>query len=375
MRRKLFIILILFQTFLEGIEADLSFLIADMKYSKEEGVKICEVQQGTLSVFRGIDYLNGTDCLVESSVVENLLQYPFRIFYKEHYIASKALRQKLANTEAHNFSTIRSLIENDDFLNGALIAPNDPENLFDYHTLVISSPKIIPSVSDFKERFPGVLVLDQSSYPYWIDKYKMSELFKGDPILETIKPAWGLYPKVYHQDLATTITDELKGEIFVIKPRGSFKGNGVIIVEKNNLDNVLQLILRDKNRLKYEKDPAMKYWASERNTSFIVERFHASDPVKAPFLDNEYYDGTIRTVFLIRYHKKEIEIDFIESHWKLPKLPLKASGSLNERHKSFGEPPHFAAVPRSIQVEVERQLREALPILYKRMLGIEAYQD
>src|SRR5438105_280604 len=81
---------------------------------------------------------------------------------------------------------------------------------------------------------------DAASRPYWIDKYKMTSLFNNHPLLATIKPEWGLYPKTYTPTLADQIIQDIPSDFFVIKPRGSFVGRGVIIVAKKNLDSTLK---------------------------------------------------------------------------------------------------------------------------------------
>jgi hypothetical protein len=41
--------------------ADVSYLVSDLKYSQEYGLKICEVQHGALSAIDGDLYINGEE--------------------------------------------------------------------------------------------------------------------------------------------------------------------------------------------------------------------------------------------------------------------------------------------------------------------------
>ena len=91
------------------------------------------------------------------------------------------------------------------------------------------------AIYDFATRFPGIIVLDKASFPFWIDKYLMTQLFAQDPVLAGIKPKWGNYKKEYTPDLAAKILTDLACDMFVIKPRGEFLGNGVIITPKEKL--------------------------------------------------------------------------------------------------------------------------------------------
>ncbi len=371
--RHLLFFLIFIQTALygQGIEADIGFFIADLKYNQKDGVKICEVQHGVLSAFKGYDHLSIEKGLMEEGFLEQLFRFQSNVFYRTNDPWSPYLKNKLKDHGAITFSSIGRLTQDDRFLQTALTPPVDPANLLDYHCVVITSPKILSSVEEFKRMYPGALVLDRSSYPYWKDKFTMSQLFRGDEILETIKPEWGLYPKKYTHSLAQTIYEDLHGAIFVIKPRGAFKGSGVLIVGRDDLDHVLGLIIDHKQSLKRSKDPDLKFWANETRDSFIVERFYPSDPLPAPLLDNQLYDGTMRVVFVMSYHNGQIEVDFIGSYWKLPALSLSKDGSLNERYKSCGKVPYFLPVADNVRLQVEAQLREAMSRLYARMLGLE----
>ena len=105
--------------------------------------------------------------------------------------------------------------------------------LFDiasYHGLLMDRPHNSGYDKKFKKKYPGILTLDASSLPLHTDKYKMSLLFAEDPLLESFKPKWKVYPKHYTPGLAAQIQRDLQCETFVIKPRGAFLGKGVIIV-------------------------------------------------------------------------------------------------------------------------------------------------
>jgi len=48
---------------------------------------------------------------------------------------------------------------------------------------------------------------------------------------------------LFWKPLAKEIIDEIGGDTFVIKPRSSFFGNGVIIVDKEELDQALKIMI------------------------------------------------------------------------------------------------------------------------------------
>lgn len=49
-----------------------------------------------------------------------------------------------------------------------------------------------------------MVILDKSSFPFWIDKYKMTELFTQDSLLSNFKPKWGNYEKTYQPTMRIT---------------------------------------------------------------------------------------------------------------------------------------------------------------------------
>jgi hypothetical protein len=153
----------------------------------------------------------------------------------------------------------------------------------------------------------------------------------------------------------------------VIKPTGSALGNGVLIVEVTELDALLKKMLVDKELLLQEEDPALKYWATSHNQTFIVEKFYHSDAVKHS--DGKLYDGTMRAVILMHYEQNKIEYQLVDLMWKLPEFPIGTNNaSLNAIYKSCGMVPFFAPVKRTETRQVRKQLQTIFPRLYQRML-------
>jgi len=42
-----------------SIPADMSFIVIDLKYNQNDGVKVCEIQQGLGCVFYGVEHIEG----------------------------------------------------------------------------------------------------------------------------------------------------------------------------------------------------------------------------------------------------------------------------------------------------------------------------
>ena len=59
----------------EKYPADVCFMIADLKYSAKQGVKICEVQQGCLSLFNGDNFRNPHEESIHKELARTLSLY------------------------------------------------------------------------------------------------------------------------------------------------------------------------------------------------------------------------------------------------------------------------------------------------------------
>ena len=68
----------------------------------------------------------------------------------------------------------------------------------------------------------------------------------------------------------------------------------------------------------------------------------------------------------------EIQMDFVELHWKLPHTALSEKGSFKEKHKSYDYIPYFAAVDPDREEVIKKQLRETMPLIYARILKGDA---
>lgn len=149
-------------------------------------------------------------------------------------------------------------------------------------------------------------------------------------------------------------------------------------------DNYLRFYLKyiEPNRTKIEnlKFRILPAWDSimgiqfenlvlnNRRAIFQILRI-PSDPVTAPHLSDDLYDGTMRTIAFMTYDNKIIDIEFLYCFWKLPKKSLQEEGSLTEKHKSFSRSSeNYSPVSPEFEEAVTSQLRQALPLLYRKLL-------
>lgn len=348
---------------------DLSFLVADLKYSQEHGVKICEVQQGIVSNFKGEAFANGG-----VSVVANNLMDVFALYLKDGWTIKRnhcdASIKKLL--EAHNswhLCSNESAIYNDPyFLELASEDIYDPCNLFDYHGFVYLKCRSVKKMDGLHEKYPGIVFIDRATAPYWVDKAKVSKLFDLDPRLQEIKPRYGIYKTGYTSQLAGQIINDLQTKYYVIKPKGSFLGKGVIIVSENDLDSTLKYIFCKSNKLKNDQDGSYNYWYTCNAKEFIVEQFYPSDPLKVKHLGDKPYQPTMRVSYVFAFSEGEVTLHFLGAHWLLPKKSLSEKGSLNDLHKGYCVIPHYVTVDPDLLEQVLIELEEPMKLLYQKML-------
>ena len=342
--------------------AAISFMIADLKYNKEEGVKICEVQPLLAS---GLNRNHQEDPLFVAKEVSSILNHYLDNGWISNQINDSYFLEIYKGKGWKIFGEFKEL-ERDEFFNDqAYLNPNNPYSLYGYHGFVYLKKSMVSSIHDAQRTYPGMLFIDAPIIPYDEDKYLTDALFDEDDTLKTYRPKWGLYSKEYTPQLATTILNDLKTDIVVIKPRGGSTGNGVIIVEGQDLDKILQMILYQTSALESHPHRSFSYWAKDKDDSFTVEAFHTSDTVIS---EDKLYDATMRVTFGLTYHRGTIDIYFLDKYWKLPRKSLDEKGSLLSKHRSSTSGNFRAAVDDRTWKRVQRDLKVAMPLLFKQML-------
>lgn len=384
MKKYLFCFLIILSFAASGYtekpKADISLLSLDLKYNKQDGVKICEMQQGIISLHysffddenRIITHIGDTLCDLLEDYAEEFWVVMGGICTSFH----DGLDKRFETTEHwHPLNTSKSLLKNSQLLNKKSKTADNPNLISDYHGLVVKANKTGFPLEEFHEKYPGILILNEAFYPkhnndHRDDKYNTSLMFTGDERLENLKPQWKLYPKKHSEKLINQILHDFSSEMLVIKPRAGCCGYGVLIITKEELDKTLRYIFGNKKNLKTNEDPSYKYWSIDKHKDFIIEEYIPSDPVQFSLLGHEgLYDGTMRVGVCLTYDDHEINFHFLEGCWKLPPLPLESEGTLNEKHKSKYRIPFLIKIDSETQTEVERALCEALPILYEKLVA------
>ena len=352
------------------VPLDVSFMIADLKYDDDK-LKILEFGEGPRSYFRGHERLFGQGRIWER-FWNYLGQFKVPVWYvgkaldtdyKLRQVAEKTF-QKIGGTFVPNVHKLKhdkvfkELCRKQYTSSGHYIGVI----VLRHHRM----PKVV--INKFKRDFPQFLVLDTATSPFVNNKYKTAQIFE-DSNLGEFKPQWHIYKKNYTPDLHQTIIDDFGLEVgaYVIKPLNAANGWGVLIVNREELQETLKTILTNKDDLRTFSDKSYSYWHKDNNRNFLVEEYVAS---KITTVRNKPFDGTMRVVFAMDYEPDKVNITFLGGYWKLPCKSLDDKGSLTDLHKSKINP----AFPSSTKIndkdfkKVKNILKEILPKLYVSMV-------
>ncbi len=356
---------------------DVSFCIVDLKYNKPH-VKICEFGQGVVSGFYGHERINQRipmwshlwDFLHELAIPAFFIG-PRPLDVRANY--SKAIEHfvQLGGIAQTDF---KSLEKNNYFKEYFKRKTNNAYSFFNPHQaagVLVSSQHhlIFDYYKTIKKKYPNLLILDEATRPFVLNKLRTHQLFAGDPTLECYRPQCLVVPKIYSPTLAQTIISSITSDYFVIKPINAWKGRGLIFVHRDELDTTLKLIL-DKNTSTQYPSKAFSYWNKDKNTCFLVESLEHSQPI---IVEGHHYDATMRVAFGIAYSKGKIVVRFFDAYWKLPRQSLDNPTSLDETYKSnirHGEV-CSAHVNKQTFKEVTQFLKKILPPLYRKMIAAQ----
>jgi len=362
--------------------ADISYMVSDFKYSQEHGLKICEVQQGALSALNGDLYINGGDGNISPMIASFFDPLPL----KKWVIGStySPLKNSLIAKGWELELTIKTLSKNPTFLDCASQIPNNPSSIASYGGIVYAACDVAKDFNLFRNAYPGVLFIDAVTFPYWVDKYKMNILFNQNAELKEYKAEWELYPKKYDPGLSGRIQEKMPSELYVIKPRREFLGNGVIVVADKDLDSVLQMILEPQASLKKHPDKSYSYWSRNKDDTFLIEKYYTSDCLHfshklseipdasdSPSEGKFRYDATMRIAFILEYDGQNMTYHSLGGFWKLPYKALEEKGTLNEHRISFGAFPFYRAVEPELLKEANAKMEKAMLLLYEVMLNAD----
>lgn len=359
------------------VPADISFLIADLKYKPGE-LKICEFGEGTRSRFKGYDHVYGLGTLWEM-FWQHLRSYQFTPWYVGPALYSDHDRSEVAIDAfaAHGGHCVRSIdqiklhIERNDKKKKKIVknVGFDETSLNAYQHLLLFRHLDAGRVfcQKMRDYHAGILVLNSAVAPFVNNKYFTNVLF-DDPELSCYKPQFMLCEKHYTPLLAQSIKKKIPAQQYVIKPLEEFKGRGIIMVKAAHLDKVLRRVLLKRDEGgggggAATDGPLYEYWQTNKDTHFLVEECCSSQEL---VIDEKRYDPTMRVIFILTYDCGQVNVTYLDAYWKIPGKALDERTSLTTKYKSIGT--IYADVEEGDKREVQRMLNDCLPLLYKKML-------
>ncbi|MCB1113803.1 MAG: hypothetical protein KDK62_03520 [Chlamydiia bacterium] len=355
-------------------DADISFFIADLKFNSVKGIKVCEIQPGVLSTFRGDRFSNGGKGLIDKRFCDEILSFGLPIWTLSGVFTDSGIKSLLPKRSAVEVkSTLQALKADKKLAKLAKVPPKNPENISDYKALFIGRFLSSQEILELKALFPGMLILDADTRAYWRDKQAVSLLFRKSPQIQSLRPLWNYYAKSSDSDLAVRILNEIPSDYLVVKPRGKSRGNGVIILPSTDLKKTLEYIFSSTRALKVDPDPSFSSWYQDEDETFLVEEFFPSDPLFVPHLNMKPYEPTLRIVFLMVQDEGVHSIRFLGGFWTLPSKSLTENGSFTEKTKTCCQFPFYAKADPAVVEAAEEVLGVAMPILHRLMLDERRY--
>ena len=352
-----------------SIPNDISFLIADIKYADNQ-IKILEMGEGPRSYFRGHELLYGKG-LIWERLWNYLKTFKVPIWYvgrhpeseREYHLIAGQTFEQIGGTFVPNLYRLKK-----DPLFQQLVSKKW-NGTGQYIGIIILRHHKMPRsvIAAFKKQYPQFLFLDAATSPYVNHKYKTALIFEQAG-LQQFRPQWHCYPKTYSSSLVHTILHDFADvDTVVIKPVNAANGWGVLIINKDELDQTLKKILAEKDTLRKIPDKSYSWWAKDHNDNFLVEEYV---PSKIITVGGKRYDGTLRMIFIIAHTDNGIDINFIGSYWKLPSYSLDEEATLTDQHKSKISSSNHSSAPVLQEDEqcVTQFLQAILPTLYATML-------
>ncbi|MFA5306175.1 MAG: hypothetical protein WC365_01880 [Candidatus Babeliales bacterium] len=224
------------------------------------------------------------------------------------------------------------------------------------------------AIKDFRRNHPEFLYVNSITRPYIIRKDMTSMIFTKAGLTHLI-PAAKTYKSTYSPELTHHILNDFSDQWLIIKPVFSSLAYGVNLIDRNDLDNFLQLILRDTKNISRNATRDLSYWRTARSSNFFVSSYA---PSRIIYKDNLPYDPTMRIVFMMYHDKGFINVTAIAGFWKIPVTSLAVTqATLTARHITIAHAGDYYTGIMADQQDwnnIKEILDNNLPKLYQTIL-------
>jgi len=350
---------------------DVAFMILDLKY-RPGALKVCEFGQGVLSGFVGHDMLYGPGAVYER-LWEFLTSLRLPILMVR---PSCRTEHSLFNDSGCKHLDIGRFARKVDqcIPTFASVFPDPvkselagiPKRLAEAKALAVPCRfgdflKAYDAIGGFAT---GMIALDYVARQFTLNKGLTHALFANDPVVERYRPKALILPRSYRPTMAEEIQSQLGADAYVIKPLNAWRGEGILMATKHELDKVLKHALMP-GQGRYD------HWARTRNSNFIVEVLEHSMPI---MVHQRPYDPTMRVILGLAYDAGQVTMRILGAYWKMPHHPSTSIASLEERYVSHIVPGNAfssAVVAPAILAKVEQEISQFMPYVYRKMIALK----
>jgi len=366
------------------IPADITFLIADLKYDKNM-VKIIEFGSGVNAGYKVLDHTYGKG-LIFRKFWKYLEQFRLPIWHVRDKPKVNSITRAgryswyiFNKINGHRIKGLHNLNKNKTFKQAIRKQKGfSLSSIKNHHGIVLLRGRRVlrkKIIQSFKRKYPRILFINEASYDYANYKDLTASLF-NTPKLQMYRPKTGIYPRKYTSNLSKQILSKLTCEWLVIKPIFSGKGNGIIMINRDELESTLELILKKYNNNKPynnsfnfrpNKPLVYDYWKKTLNSHFLVEEYVSS---KELIYKNKPYDATIRVIFTLHHDDGNIYFNYLDGYWKRPVKALTDQGTFRQRHLSK----HYPNKRQSQGGKISNDDKENLIRILKQFIG-DVYQN
>jgi len=381
--------------------ANMTFMAIDLKVLPDGSIRILEKGDGMKALYNGYSLANPGLSIMEQ--FWNYVTYDRGL--QIHYLESErfAGRQDIFEIIASQYD-LNSLFDNYHGLHGNMTALKnitdfemygkknkwfEPGNIFTYSGMIISdhcSELSRDEHSMISKQFPSLLHLnDTPDFKHVLEDKVLTNILYTDE-LEHSKPDWQVVNKHYSEERVQKILDQIKSDYLVVKPINGCKGNGVVIIKRDELDLILRAINKVSNNSEITKNiagsgerkarfnfkDAYDYWSYDQNKFLLVEEYV---PSKEIFHNGKFYDPTMRVALTLESfndsldNSAAIKMHVLGSYWKLPISPMgdRVTNSCSVSTIAQGRD-CAAPVSENDNENVFEQLKIIMPEVYKKML-------
>lgn len=365
------------------LSADISFVCADIKYDRNCGsFKVCECGDGIYMSFRPA--MVSMNKHVQSVVApywgvfwNYLSQFNKPIWLVEDKGPHNALALDVFNSIGGRYVKDLHFLGTDSIFRKSCVSKfKKSDSINDYKGIVIYRPRkdrdrdCIEFVQ-FKKKHPEFLYVNDVIRNVVKRKDNTYNTLHNAGLDEFI-PHFAIYPTEYNDKLACDITSSIKSDLLVVKPVFFSLSHGVNVIAKDDLDGLLQLILRDKQKISPGGHRCFAYWRRAKPDHFLVTEYARSHIL---YKDGKPYDPTMRIVCMMHHDQGKLQVTFLAGFWKIPVHSLEdEKATETERHVTIAHAGDYYTgilLEEQDRKSVETWAQQFFSQFYEYMLGIE----